>query len=425
MSFVLSEPSGTIKYNFYRTPFYKNLYEKTIKKNGMLQMQYFSKSNDPTIIYLKNTYVAVKLYIVKKIHSIKGIDYDATMIIEHKSTTNKRKPLYVCFLLKTGSKIKTELDRIIDPDSNIKPELDTKIDNNSTSITLNDYIESTTAIVYENDDLIQSPILIFTTPILINSNLTNLKQSHLYLAPYVNNYNTSTVKVILENKVEGLDTMAGYCQPISEHESAEANKLLLEVDTSLTPNKTVITTTIYNWIMFVAIIVFTIGMFPLIYTWMFIRLIKVSDQPPQQKLSRLYAIDIILILLFFGSSINFIYKGAVYDNMYESYIGIIIFITLICSIISIGIQRYMFKQSFFDSITKTPQEVEILMNTPMNSIFPDLFGLLYDNFYFWELLLCCLIILLFKYLAPFPIPTLYILLTLIILWFIISYMKSK
>jgi hypothetical protein len=209
MSFELKKPKGTLKYNFYRTTFYNNLYEKTMEKNEMVHAPYISKSNEPNLIFSNNTYICKTLYITKKLHSIKGVEYDATMIIEMKSNTNQHAPLYACFLLKTGAKMQTPIDKIIEGKEN-------------TELILNDYIKSSSAIVYENNDLVKSNIILFANPILVSSVFSNIRENtSLHLESYVEKYYTIAVEPILGNVVEGFKEGAEGDGPASGPRAAK------------------------------------------------------------------------------------------------------------------------------------------------------------------------------------------------------------
>jgi hypothetical protein len=99
MSFQINNiEEGTIGYNYYRTSIHT--YQNTIANSRYVKVPIAYKTNEPNISFLENGYVATSISIVQPIHVISGIPYDATLVIEHTSVTNKTEPLYVCLLLK-------------------------------------------------------------------------------------------------------------------------------------------------------------------------------------------------------------------------------------------------------------------------------------------------------------------------------------
>jgi hypothetical protein len=98
------DTTENINYNYYSTTFYKNQYEKTIQHGGYIKLPYPSHPNKPNIVssVFPDHYVTTHLYILKKIHSIHGINYDGELVIEHISTTNSNQRLYTCLLLKSS-----------------------------------------------------------------------------------------------------------------------------------------------------------------------------------------------------------------------------------------------------------------------------------------------------------------------------------
>jgi len=366
MPFVINEPDGTLKYNFYRTNFYKTHYEKTMKQNRFIHAPYISKSNVPNVMFSDKEYVCKSLYIVKKIHEIKGVESHAEMIIELKSNTNQDQPLYACFLLKTESKTKTSVDQVIEGSED-------------TEIVLNDYIETNTAIIYENKDLFKSIVVVFTRPIMVSSRFSDIKDSPIHLAPYVENYHTIQVEPILGNIIEGLTTVAGYCTPISESDPSIGDEIMAQVNDKSLKNSGDVNSIIsaFNFFNFFIIMSVVILFVPRIYKKLFIDLI--SDNPkldsPQKRLNRVYAVDIVVAFLLFIMSIIFINHGILKSLVGFSVFGFYIFLFLIVSVIRIQLERNDSSGEFLSSMKKVPSEPSAQIEKSQ----VDIMGLCIDN----------------------------------------------
>ena len=240
MSFDITQKIDTadkIQYNYYATSFYKNQYQNTIINSGYIKVPYTSKSNEPNLATLGNGYVTTNLYIVKPIHIIDEVSYDAEMIVEHRSLTNYNEPLYTCFLLKTDrSTPYNEIDQLIDGSED-------------TLLNLNSLMQSNTSIVFTNNLSKSALIVIFTTPIHIQTSLSgkNMKLALPFLSPYVNEYSIFRVQPILgEPIIEGLtssetaDDGSGIINPSSISGSSGDNT---SSSPTSTPTPTPTTTT--------------------------------------------------------------------------------------------------------------------------------------------------------------------------------------
>ena len=347
------------------------MFEKTMSKNKTVQTKYISKPNEPNLIYLNNKYSCENIYIVEKIHSIEGVEYDATLIVEHKSITNKEKSLYVCMLLKTGLHQKNALDDIIN--------------GKETEITLNDFINSTKGIVYENNDLLKSNIIIFTSPILVNTTFSDIKKGTIYLAPFVDGYNTQKIEPILasmkEGFIEGNTDMAGYCVPISENDPTIDDTMLTQFDSKLfkndTTEKSVIT--ILNFMGFFLVLLVVVFLVPFIYLSGIITIINDNLHfTPQQRLNRLYGLDVIISGFIFLLSIYFVSDGYRTNKFEYTVAGFYIFIFLIGSILAVQFSRLSNEAAFLKKFEigtagEIPAKIEIV-----NS---DWYGLLKDNLF--------------------------------------------
>lgn len=190
------DTSDKVQYNYYPTIFYKNQFQDTIAKSGFIKIPYSSKQNQPNIAIFGSGYVSKALYITAPIHKIKGTDYDAELIIEHIPLTNFTDRLYTCFLLKTSKCVINNIDNLISGSSDVV-------------LGLNRYIVKQKAIVYKNNYLDSSTVIVFTIPIYVNTTFANLKPSLLSLAPYVNEYSVlhtdSIMSSSLGNVREGIE----------------------------------------------------------------------------------------------------------------------------------------------------------------------------------------------------------------------------
>jgi protein-S-isoprenylcysteine O-methyltransferase Ste14 len=370
MSFEIKTPEETVKYNFYRTVFYKSIYEKTMAKNEMVHAPYISKSNEPNLIFLNQTYVCKTLYITKKIHSIKGVEYDATMTIELKSNTNQESPVYVCFPLKTGAKLQTPMDKVLEGKEDAV-------------LILNDYITSKTAIHYENNDLVKSHVIVLTTPILVSSTFSNIREIPIYLAGYAKKYKTVSLEPILGNVVEGFKEgntdMAGYCVPISETDPNISNNMLLQMDSNLVENNSKMSslTTAFNFMMFFVMTLVVVFFIPSLYDMMFIQLVKDNVTfTPQSRLNRIYAIDVSISVFLFTLSIIFINFGILKNDQMYTIAGFFVFLFFVGSLIIIQYQRIMNPEKFLNKLKINPSETDARFENAET----DIIGLLRGNF---------------------------------------------
>lgn len=364
-----------VNYNYNETTFYKNQFEKTIDNGGYIQITYPSKSNTPNILshdLFNGEYITKKLYVIKKIHEIKGIEFDGELIIEHTSLTNNEKPLYSCFLLKTAKMETTNIDTLINPSSDI-------------TIKLNDYISSSNAIHYKTKS---ENILIFTTPILVSSNFDNF-QSPKIIIPFSNDYIIVKIKKLsdIEGFKEGIDTeyvnLATYCQPIDEEDPSigVSTDVIIPADGKVSINKSTTSqiTTALNFFVFFILVLFVVIVVPELYRYFIIDLVlenkfnAISPFNPQQLLNRLSAIDIYLGILLFGFSFSLINFGVANNKPIDTIVGFYVFIFFISSIIVLKYKRTFDSEKFLKIFTIN----DIVPN--MNEIRPDIFGLIIDN----------------------------------------------
>ena len=379
--------SDKVQYNYYPTPFYKNQFQDNIEKNGFIKIAYSSKSNQPNIAVFGAGYVTKNLYITSPIHRIKNVDYDAELIIEHLPLTNFTDSLYTCFLLKTSSGLRTDIDRFIEGSSDFTLEL-------------NKYITKQKAVVYKNNYLKPSSVVIFTVPINVGSKFDQLKPSaNISLAPYVDEYSvlytepilgsvvspasspaltsssTSTSTSRIENftsskKKNSPVTVAGYCQPIDESDPSigESANVIVPMDSSLIKDDAASSTikTMLNFFGFFVLVIIAVFVSPIAHRILIVELIMDNDTfSAQRKLNRTNAADIYTAILFFGFSLAFINYGIINSKPIATVIGFYVFIFFMASVITLQYQRIFDPSSYLNQfITKgiTPSYDNIEMD---------------------------------------------------------------
>jgi len=225
---------NTINYNYEKTTFYKNQFEKTVENGGYIKIPYASKSNAPNILsndLFDGQYVTKNVYIIKKIHNIKNTKFDGELVIEHTSLTNNELPLYSCFLLKT-EKYNTDESNI---DQFIKGTNDISIDMNS-------YIRDKKAIFYKTN---KENVVIFPTPISVTSVFDKYTFPSI-MGSHSSEYSIVKIKPNLGN-IEGFKEGAGgdyidvatYCQPIDEEDPTigVSSDIIIPADGQVSINK--------------------------------------------------------------------------------------------------------------------------------------------------------------------------------------------
>jgi hypothetical protein len=358
MSFDLTQPLDTsqiVEYNYYRTTFYKNQYQSQIKDNGFMHIPYTSKPNTPNISFLDSGFVTTNLYIVEKIHKLPGVTYDATLVIEHISVTNRSTPVYACFPLQTQAGMKNQIDELISG-------------NSDTDITLNDFISSDNAVVYANSFMNQSYVILFTTPILVGSVFQDMTPGPFEIAPYVDNYSIVTASPILGDDMpmiegfrEGNTNMAGYCTPIDENDPTIGEMASYELpnDSPYVKNTALDSSikTILNFVGFFMMILFGAFAVPSIHKNLLFDLVMDNDSfTPQRKFDRLRAVEMFTFIIFFGFAISFINNGILTSNSNATVTGLYIFIFFIEAFIILQYKRISDQDKFLNSFG-SPQPV--------------------------------------------------------------------
>ena len=373
---------NVVNYNYNETIFYKNQFEKTIENGEYIQITYPSKSNTPNIVsdnLFDGEYITKKLYIIKKIHKIKGIDFDGELIIEHTSITNNEKPLFSCFLLKTKNSGTTEIDSLINSQLDI-------------TINMNDYITSKEAIYYKTNT---ENVLIFTNPILVISKFDDFKSPKIINPIPTNDYTTVKINNFLGNVEgfkEGATTQTGptyvdvatYCQPIDEEDPTigVSADVIIPSDGKVAINKSTTSqiTTALNFFAFFILVLFVAIVVPVMYKYFIIDLVLQNKKDnnnfgDQQVLNRLSAIDIYISLLLFGFSFSLINLGIINNKPIDTIIGFYVFIFFISSFIVLKYKRTFEIDEFIKLLGADINSKESLMN----NIKPDIMGLFMDN----------------------------------------------
>lgn len=383
---ILSE-NIIIEYNYENTTFYKTQFEKTLENGGYIKIPFASKSNSPNIVsknLFNGKYITKNLYIIKKIHYIKNTIFDGELVIEHKSLTNNEKSLYICFLLQSSEKnAKTNLDIFI------KGETDVSLD-------INTYITDETCIFYETN---KENVIIFPTPITVNSNFNNYKSENILgspsdkyymvnIKPALGNINKGNIgKRNIEGFKEGVDgeyiDVATYCQPIDEEDPTMGVKsdVIIPADGQVSINKATTSqlNIAVNFFGFFILVLFVGLVIPKMYHYFIVILVLDNKYiyedtiTAQKMLNRLGAIDIFLCFLLFMLSFSMINNGIINDIPMNTIIGFYIFIFFLTSFIFIQAHRLINESQFLELF-----KVNNILPT-FADMDPDWGGFIYDN----------------------------------------------
>lgn len=367
---------NVVNYDYNETIFYKNQFEKTIENGGYIQTTYPSKSNTPNIVsndLFDGEYVTKKMCIIKKMHKIKGVDFDGELIIEHASLTNNEKPLFSCFLLKTKNGETTDIDSLINSNLDV-------------AINLNDHMTSKEAIYHKTNT---ANVLIFTNPILVISKFDDFKSPKIINPTPTNDHMTVKMHKIMGN-VEGFKEgpedqnyvdVATYCQPIDEEDPTigVTADVIIPSDGKVAMNKSTTSqiTTALNFFAFFILVLFVAIVVPVMYKYFIIDLVLQNENfTPQQYLNRLSAIDIYMSVLLFGFSFSLINLGIVNNKPIDTIIGFYVFIFFISSFIVLKYKRTFEIDDFINLLFPNRDVDKVLL---MNDIKPDIMGLFMDN----------------------------------------------
>lgn len=339
-----------IYYHYPTHKIYKSQYEKTIENGGYIKVAYPQQPNIINIDYAEyeSGYVTKNLYISKKIHTIDSVEFDGELLIEHVSSTNGFKPLYVCIPLKTNtSSEETYIDKIITQ--------------NEDSITydINELIgeKEIKTILYESPGyLTEQYVILFTDPIVVKSSFDAFQ-----MVDVVKDYDESYQIIIASRQylesttptpnVEGFQsrsktkTSTAYCQPIEEIEPEVQNEASLEIplkgkyslkDSEYEYIKTVVSFTSYFLVM-----VFGYLGAPSFYKQFVIDL--VNDNPNlttcMAKAGRLYSADIYICVVMIMFIYSLLSTGVKTNSKGKTTTALLVFIFFIVALLRI----YFFK----------------------------------------------------------------------------------
>lgn len=328
--------------------------------DGYIIMNFVSNTANVTIDRSEQ-YKSNKLYILRSRNLIKDVSYNSELIIEHTPMTNDSSQfkLFTYF----------PLNFINDP-SNINP---TTLNTNSKQIYYT--------------DLSGNKVIIFTTPMQIHADISNITTTmDIFSIPPNNNYNyfyipinESFTNYIIEpfSLIEGL-TQTAYCQPIDMIDPSGATdaNLTIPLTGKYTPNdatNNVLRTSI-NFMTFVLVLGFTYMMSPVIYNDYVIGLIG-SSKTGQDKMNRIRSIDLYICFVFILSVFSLILQGIKTNNSASTVIGFLLGIFFVISFVIIQSKKmdpYWFKTIFGSGLP-----AETLYNNI--SVLDDFFKFLYDN----------------------------------------------
>jgi hypothetical protein len=371
MSFQINKKTeGILEYNYYRTSIRKTQYQNTIENSRFVTVPVSSRTNEPNISFLENGYVATSISIVQPIHVIDGVDYDATLLIEHSSVTNTAEPLYVCLLLKTSPHERTTIDDVIKGDQD-------------TDLVLNKYISSNKAILYQNVFVKKSTVVIFTTPILVETSFGEIRPGNTYLAPYADAFSTIAVEPILGGSIiegfqEGVTQMAGYCTPISETDpdATNAANIMLDQNSMLVANTTTNATmaTAVNFFGFFVLMLFTVFVTPAAYKYLLLELVMDNETfDSQMKLNRMSAVDMATSIIMFAFAFAFINYGITRGETGSLLTGFYVFMFFLTSLIVLQYKRIFNETEFLEQFGTGA-------NMPsFKNVRNDMGGLVFDN----------------------------------------------
>jgi hypothetical protein len=206
--------------NYYDCSIYFNQYERNVNNGGYIKIPYFTPENivKPNVLYISQEptvkYRSNYLYIHKKTHDIKGVRYNAELIIENIPVTNGNNKVFVCFPLVTAKRKKTVLDKIIEKSYELNPsEFKTVLNLN------NMFNNSQKYIFYKSGDDI---VIVFTEPIQVatsfNDKYVECKMFSKYQDKYSILQNNSNLEgfQVLETFVEGINQKATNTTIIGE-----------------------------------------------------------------------------------------------------------------------------------------------------------------------------------------------------------------
>jgi hypothetical protein len=381
----------TINYNYKNIPISINQFENTIQTDGFIKIPYVSNETNPNVVTDYNNqkiqYKSNKLYIIKSQNILEDTQYDAELIVEHKSTTNDN-TLYTCFLLKSNVslEIPTNIDQLILDASN-----NGNNNSNPKNLSLENLIENNKnkKIVYYTSN--NKKVIILTHPFVIQN---SFDASFVNLTPKLFDINPTDYKIVnmkefnkegfevKNNIIEGF-TKNMYCQPVDMTDLSGGGittepELSIPLDGNYMKNastNTIIKTAI-NFCSFVLVLGITYIVVPIVYNDYIIGLIDIANA--KLKINRIRSIDLYICAVFIMMTFGLISRGVNENNQSSVVMGFFVGLFFIISFIII-----QSKKITADWLRMTFHEVEpaIITNYYTNvSVSDDFFNFIYENF---------------------------------------------
>jgi hypothetical protein len=378
-----SNNSDIINYSYQINTIYKENIEKTIENDHYIKLSFPSKYPNISSSILDSNYKSSNIYISKKMHSIKGIDFDGELIIEHIPITNGFTKFYVCIPLKTVTGYHTIIDDLI---KNKQAEINimSLLPTTSTGIL---YSSS----IFSFETPFANKVLLFTEPILIRSSFSSFETIDLF-SIFSQNYDIVTIKkynsIEIEGFQEGLETTANlYCQPVDINDASNNDILTVALPTGKPSDydgTNQMMSLTQNFMVFFVILLGIFGLTPFAYD-LIIGLINAANKSlnqnlkPKDKAGILFGFDIMFSLILFLISVCLMYLG-ISDNS-PSLISIGFFMFLSFAFIFIRVQLYKslaFPGGFVEFINEKFLSTQTDKLSDTDIISPDLYMLIID-----------------------------------------------
>jgi len=372
MQFELDRTNtDSIIYYYYKQ---YDFYKENKRQNDAKRV-FLSKEPNISSVRLSSNYKSTNLYISKKVHRIKGIDFDGELIIEHIPITNGFSKLYFCIPLKTRSGSFSLLDDLIKKSKDITLSLNTILPLSSNGI-----LYSSNRTFFNEDH-----VILLTEPIFVDSNFESVPKVDLF-QDYVDDYSIVSIEQYKEPIVENFEGSSGniYCQPVDMNDPT--NTSIDNVATMTIPlggadgkidSTGVIMNLVNNFGMFFIVLLGLWFLVPQAYTIFLVEHIQSAqintELTMKDKAARLYASEILISSFLLILSISFIYTGTASSNSNFAVIGFFTFISFI--IIFLRVQYIkMFENSggsigylksvFSGSAGQTASDLDLSLVTP-------------------------------------------------------------
>jgi hypothetical protein len=338
-----------ITYNYTNNSIYLNQIIHTLKNDSFVEIPFIS-NGPPNIILNEKQYSSKSLYITGSNNLIQGIQYDGELVIEHTPITNdSSKKLYTVFLLQSNkSNSVTPIDSLI--------VLNNNSNNNSKQIDIGNSLNTDSKQIYYIDNN-GNQVIIFTTPIKINSKINTINSREKLFTFNPTNYNIIYTKYSKNNIAEPFSIKEGltntaYCQPIEmiDPKISEDANLVIPLIGKYTPNDATnnIIRIGINFMAFVLVLGFTYLLAPMIYKDYIVGLISSYGQ---QKMNRIRSIDMYSSIVLILACFTFILQGVKTNDANFTIIGFFIGLFFIISFFII--QSKKLDTDWFKELFKT------------------------------------------------------------------------